>query len=80
MDDLRSWLIAALQGLALEFPGPVDLDTPLADEGLCLDSIGVLELIAAIEVHTGVRISEDEITDAHFGTVGRLLQFLSARV
>lgn len=80
MVDLRSWLIAALRGLAPMFVGPVALDTPLADDGLCLDSVALLELIAALEVRTGVKISEDDITEENFGTVGRLLDFVIARV
>jgi acyl carrier protein len=79
VDALRLWLIDALAALAPDVDAPADDDTPLADQGFCLDSLGLLALIGAIEEHTGVVISEDEITEAHFGTVGRLLGFLAAR-
>jgi acyl carrier protein len=80
VDDLRSWLIAAAGQLAPGFAGIVSLDTPLVEDGLCLDSVALLELIAALEARTGVKISEDDITETNFGTIGRLLDFVSARV
>lgn len=76
---LRAWLIHTVATIAPDFHGPLDDDTPLEDEGLCLDSLGLLDLIGAIEKHTGIVISEDEITEAHFGTIGLLLQFLASR-
>jgi acyl carrier protein len=75
---LRAWLIGTVTGIA-RFDGPVDDDTPLADEGLCLDSLGLFTLIVALEDHLGVKITEDDITEANFGTVGRLLRHLATR-
>jgi acyl carrier protein len=79
VDQLRSWLIETLRGLATGFDGPIDEGTFLADGGLCLDSIGLLDLVAALEERTGLEVSEDEITETNFGTVGRLLRFVAAR-
>jgi acyl carrier protein len=75
---LRAWLIEAVRR-APGYDGTIDDETPLGDDGVGLDSVALLRMIAAIEEYTGLVISEDEITEAHFGTVGRLLRFLSGR-
>jgi len=74
---LRAWLITTLEKLAPGFEGPIEDETPLAGDGLCLDSLSLFALIAALEDHTGVAIREAEIHEEHFGTVGRLLGFLA---
>ena len=77
--DLRGWLLGLLTRLAPGFAGAIDDTTPLAEDGLGLDSVALIELVSAIEEHLGVRVHEDEVTLEHFGTVGRLLGFLEAR-
>lgn len=75
--DVRAWLTETLARLAPHFEGAMLDDTPLADEGLCLDSIALVDLIAAIEQGLGRRVREEEVSFETFGTVGRLVRFLA---
>lgn len=77
---LRDWLIGALARQVPEYAEPITEATSLVEEGLCVDSIGLIELVAAIEKQLGVVIAEDEIRPEHFATVGRLLTYLAGRL
>ena len=70
--------MAALQRLAPGFEGTIGDDTPLAENGLCLDSIALTDLIAELEQSLSVTIAAEAVCDENFGTVGRLLAFLRA--
>ena len=76
----RAWLIRTLTDLAPDFAGEITGDTPLADGGLGLDSLGLIDVVAALEEHLGVTVGEAEITDEHFGSVARVLRLIEARV
>jgi acyl carrier protein len=76
----RAWLIHTLAYLAPDFAGEITGDTPLADGGLGLDSLGVIDVVAALEEHLGVTVGEKEITDEHFGSVARVLRLIEARI
>ena len=76
----RAWLIRTLADLAPDFAGEITGDTPLADGGLGLDSLGLIDVVAALEEHLGVTVGEAEITDEHFGSVARVLRLIEARV
>ena len=75
----RAWLLGTLSRLAPTFAGQIHDHTPLAEDGLGLDSVALLELVGALEEDLGVTIREDDITPEHFETVERLLRFLEAR-
>lgn len=72
----RTWLIHTLRGLSPDFTGDITDDTPLADGGLGLDSLGLIDLVSAMEEELGVTVTENEITDDHFGSVARVLRLL----
>ncbi len=74
---LRQWLFAHLARLTPHFEGELDEHTPLMEDGLCLDSLAVVDLIGAIHEEFGVRIREEEISPDVFGTTGQLLTFLT---
>ena len=76
----RAWLVRQLLELAPDFTGDVGDDTPLADGGLGLDSLSLIDLVAAMESDLGVVVSENDITDEHFGTVARVLRLLESRL
>lgn len=73
---LREWLVGIVSDLAPTFEDEIGDHTPLGDDGLCLDSINLLNLIGEIEQGLGVRIHEDQVSPANFGTIGRLLAFV----
>jgi acyl carrier protein len=75
----RAWLVATLTRLASTFEGEVSDDTPLADGGLCLDSLTLTDLIGDIQTELGVTIEEEDISLETFGTVASLLEFLARR-
>ena len=76
----RAWLIRTLADLAPDFAGEITGDTPLADGGLGLDSLGLIDVVAALEEHLGVTVGEKEITDEHFGSVARVLRLIEVRL
>jgi acyl carrier protein len=76
---LREWLLGVLAGQAPDFPGPITDDTPVVDDGLCIDSLGLIEIAAAIERALGVAVAETDIRPENFATVGRLLGFVEGR-
>jgi acyl carrier protein len=76
---VRAWLIAELAARSRRDPGSITDETPLADGGLCLDSIALVDVIMAMETALGVTVVEAEVTDEHFGTVGRLVAFVSRK-
>jgi acyl carrier protein len=58
---------------------PLELDTDLLQAGIC-DSMGLLELAMEIEKAVpGVRIDDQDITTANFGSVQRIMNFLSTK-
>ena len=75
----RAWLVRQLLELAPDFTGDVADDTPLADGGLGLDSLSLIDLVAVMESDLGVTVSESDITEEHFATVSRVLNLLDAR-
>jgi acyl carrier protein len=77
---LRDWLLGVLARQVPSYEQPITDDTSLVEEGLCIDSVGLIELVAAIEKRLGIIIAEDEIQPRHFATVGRLLGFLAGRL
>ena len=59
-------------------------DFELADEDRLLekgvvDSMGIAELISFIEAEFGVVAAEDEISEANFGSLQAIAQFVAAR-
>ena len=75
----RAWLIRTLAHLSPGFAGEITGDTPLADGGLGLDSLGLIDVVAALEEGLGVTVGEQEITDEHFGSVAQVLRLIEAR-
>lgn len=57
---------------------PLTDDTPLLKGGV-IDSVGVIELVAWLETSFEVSIPEGDITEAHFGTLGAIGDYLDAR-
>jgi len=51
---------------------PLDATTPLFGSLPELDSMAVVELVAALEDHFGITIDEEDVTEDVFETVGSL--------
>ncbi len=77
--ELRKWVVGRLAALVPEYTEEITDDTSMVDEGLCLDSIKIMELVTDIESSLEIRIEEEDISPETFGTVGRLVRFLEAR-
>ena len=76
----RAWLIETLSQLAPDFSGEITDDTPLAEGGLGLDSLGLIDVVAALEEGLGVAVVEQDLTEEHFGSVARVLRLVEARL
>jgi acyl carrier protein len=81
MGELRDIIIkrlrfdpARLTALTLETPLPKGVEGSLG-----LDSLDFIELSIALEERFGIVIQEGEDVAAHFGTLGALVRFVSAR-
>ena len=57
----------------------LDESTPLLGELPELDSLGVVELAAALETHFDIVIEDDEFTGEIFETVGSLADFVASK-
>ena len=77
---LRAWLIDTLRGLAPEYRGAFTDDTPLTEGGIGLDSLALIDLVGAVNDRLHLYVSETEITEEQFGTVGLALCFLATRL
>src|SRR5215471_4839159 len=58
----------------------VDVETPLFEGGLELDSFAVVELIALIEAHYGFEFSEDDFCAPHFENIDTLAQLVASKI
>ena len=74
------WIGATLERLELcESAAAIDADTGLYGKGIGLDSIEVLQIVAAIEEHYDTTLEDDELEPRHFQTVGALARFIEER-
>ena len=78
--EILAWLVPVLTRLAPNYPNPLTEETPLADGGLCLDSLVFMELIGMIEAAFGVTVADDDISLEHLGSVGQTTRFLQAKL
>jgi acyl carrier protein len=53
-------------------------DTPLW--GGVLDSVGLMQLITFIEEQFEIEVDDEELTSAHFGTVGNIAELVDRKV
>jgi acyl carrier protein len=57
-----------------------DESTGLLGRGIGLDSIEVMELVAAAEEMFGITVRDDELLPGEFETVGTFVSFIEARI
>jgi acyl carrier protein len=57
----------------------IDAGTPLLGSLPELDSMAVLELVAALEQHFGVTIDDDDVTAEAFETLGSLADMVASK-
>jgi acyl carrier protein len=58
----------------------IDAATPLLGSLPELDSMAVLELVAALEQHFGISVDDDDVTAEVFETLGSLTAFVAEKV
>jgi acyl carrier protein len=86
MTMASSTTVAGVTSVLVEILGISDrADTINASTGLLgslpeLDSLAVVELVAALESRFGVAISDDEITGEVFETVGSLAEMIDQKL
>ena len=76
--ELKARIIESLR-LEDTTPGQIDDDAPLFGEGLGLDSIDALELVAMLENHYNVVIKDLEVGRPAFQSVRALADFIQAK-
>jgi acyl carrier protein len=57
----------------------LDATTDLIGSGL-LDSVGVFQVIARLELELGIQVRDEEIQIGHFETLGRLTELIASKV
>ena len=78
IDDVRMILGDALQlGSRAQVMDPT---TPLLGAMPELDSMGVVNVITALEEHFGISVGDDEIGAATFATLGSLSTFVEQKL
>lgn len=58
----------------------IDAATPLLGSLPELDSMAVLELVAALEQHFGITVDDDDVTGEVFETLGTLSDFVAGKL
>jgi acyl carrier protein len=58
----------------------VDDATPLHEGGLGVDSVGLLEIVVALEERFGVVVGAGDLHDGNFGTLARLVAFVARKL
>ena len=58
----------------------IDASTPLLGSLPELDSMAVLELVAALEQRFGITVDDDDVTAEVFETLGSLTEFVQAKL
>lgn len=86
MDLTRTTVFSDVKALVVSILGvedradALDASTPLLGSLPELDSMAVVELIAAIEQRFEIRIDDDEVTAELFETLGSLAEFVDAKL
>jgi acyl carrier protein len=57
----------------------INMDQSLIDQGI-IDSFGLMEITAFIEKEFGVKIREKDMTREAFGSMNKMVRFISARM
>ena len=78
LDDVKA-LLAEVLGIE-DRAASLDASTPLLGSLPELDSMAVLELVAALEQKFGVAIDDDEVTAEVFDTLGSLAALVDEKV
>ena len=76
IDTLKSQIISALnlEDMSIE---DIDTDAPLfGEEGLCLDSIDILELIVLLERNYGIRLANPAEGKEVFKSIRTIAQYV----
>jgi acyl carrier protein len=58
-----------------EDPKELTLETPLIEMGV-LDSLAMMQMIVYFEKEHGIKVAGDQITDANFGNILKLADFI----
>jgi acyl carrier protein len=77
LDDVKMVVGSALQ--IASRVRQMDAAAPLLGAVPELDSIAVVNLIAALEEHFGITVADDEIDASTFQTLGSLAQFIERK-
>jgi acyl carrier protein len=77
LDDVKAVVVSTL-GIE-DRADTLSASTPLLGGLPELDSMAVVELVAALEVRFGFEVSDDEITGEVFETLGSLAAFVEAK-
>jgi acyl carrier protein len=56
--------------------GEIDPDTSLVDQGV-IDSFGFIEIVSFLETEFSIAIPDDQINRDHFGSVNRIVDFVT---
>jgi acyl carrier protein len=77
-DEVKAVLVETL-GVE-DRAGSIDASTPLLGSLPELDSMAVLELVAAMEQRFGITIDDDDVTAEVFETLGSLTGFVQGKL
>lgn len=57
-------------------PDEVRADTPLFSSGI-IDSVSLLELVAYVEQHAGIKVSPSQVTLSNWDSIEKILNFVA---
>jgi acyl carrier protein len=77
VSEVRGFLMARHQ---LADGAPFDETTGLLGQGIGLDSVEALQLVATMEQAFGITIADEDLDAAHFRTVASFARFIEERL
>ncbi len=78
-DLLEDCLRDILEGMGLPLPSDLGPATVLGEDGVGLDSVGILQLLLAVEARAGIRLRDEGLTTEAILTLGGLADYVAAQ-
>ena len=75
----RVWAYIVDNFLYMQPDVDVDPDESLLRRQI-LDSLGVMEIIGLVEEMAGIKVNDEEITEANFGTLNAIARYVASKI
>lgn len=74
-DTIRSDLLTFVSETFMVEPEDINVEESMIDEGI-IDSFGLVEIVAYLEKQYQIKIGEDDVVRANFGSIEKIVAFV----